>query len=388
MLPEEDSHLRAMVTARLGMVLVYGTGVPGPGVLKRSLALNTDAIAMARRMGDRPALGYALNARIHALWGIDPAPERLAIGTELGEIAGDIGDEILALHGHMWRVRELLAQGDVEAVHEEMERFATRESGPTHPLTASFSCNVAAMMALVDGDFALAEDLGQRGLEVAEGFNDMALIFYGALMMWTWWQRGELASIESIFRDVITQAPSEYPTVRAALALTCAEAGEADRAIAELDALAAIGWDWVANDQTEGVSLAMSAGACWCLGPRAAEHAPRIYEQMRPYAGTAVVVRAPASACVGPADHYLGLLATVMEDLALAEVHFEAALRLARRMHAPPFVAAAEVQLARTLRHRARGGDEERIAVLLRSAEEAAVRMGLHRLAQLAADPG
>ena len=109
---------------------------------------------------------------------------------------------------------------------------------------------------------------------------------------------------------------------------------------------------------------------------------------MRPYAGTAVVVRAPAAACFGPADHYLGLLAGTMGDLALAEVHHEAALRLARRMGSPPFVAAAEVELARTLRQRRRAGDEERVAVLLRNAEESALAMGLHRLAQRAAAPG
>jgi hypothetical protein len=91
---------------------------------------------------------------------------------------------------------------------------------------------------------------------------------------------------------------------------------------------------------------------------------------------------------VGPADHYLGLLAGAMGDLALAEVHHEAALRLARRMGSPPFVAAAEVELARTLRQRRPTGDEERVAMLLRSAEEAALAMGLHRLAQLAASPG
>ena len=387
-LPEEDSHLRAMVTARLGLVLVYATGVPGPGVLKRSLALNTDALAMARRLGDRPALGYALNARMHALWGIDPAPERLATGTELGEIAREVGDELLALHGHLWRVRELLAQGDVDAVHEEIDRFDGRDSGPTHPLTASFSCNVAAMMAFVEGDFARGEELGKRAVEVAEGFNDLAVNFYGALMLWTWWQRTELAGMEGGFREVSARSPSDYPMVRAALSLICAEAGDVDRAMAELAALAAIGWEAVANDQSEGVALALAAAACWSIGAPAAGHVARIYEQMRPYAGTAVVIRPPASACVGPADQYLGLLATATGDLALAEVHFEAALRLARRMHSPPFVAAAEVQLARTLRHRGRAGEEERVAHLLRSAEEAAVRMGLHRLAKLAADPG
>jgi hypothetical protein len=56
-------------------------------------------------------------------------------------------------------------------------------------------------------------------------------------------------------------------------------------------------------------------------------------------------------------------------------------------MRSAPFVAAAEVELARTLRQR--GRDEgERVAVLLRSAEESALRMGLRRLARMAAEPG
>ena len=75
-----------------------------------------------------------------------------------------------------------------------------------------------------------------------------------------------------------------------------------------------------------------------------------------------------------------------MGDRALAEVHFEAALRLARRMVSAPFVAAAEVELARTLRQRGREG--ERVAVLLRNAEESALRMGLWRVARMAAEPG
>ena len=342
---------------------------------------------MARRLGDRAALGYTLNARMHALWGIGPAPERLATGTELGEIADDIGDELLALHGHMWRIRELLAQGDVDAVNEEIARFRSRDTGPVHPLEASYAYNVTAMMALLGGEFGTAEQLGQRALEVAEGHNELAFSFYGVLMLWTWWQRGDLTGPDAVFREVLAQTPPGYPTVAAALCLVHAEAGDAEAALGHLRSLAALGWENVADDQTEGVSLAMAAAACGVLGAPAREFASPLYEAMRPYAGTAVVVRAPAAACVGPADHYLGLLAGAMGDLTLAEVHHEAALRLARRMGSPPFVAAAEVELARTLRQRRPTGDEERVAMLLRSAEESALAMGLHRLAQLAASP-
>jgi DNA-binding SARP family transcriptional activator len=387
-LPEgEDTRLRAMVTARLALVIVYETDVPDAGTLRRSLALSNDAVAMARRAGDRVALGYALNGRMHALWGIGPAPERLATGTELGEIADDIGDELLALHGHMWRIRELMAQGDVDVVNEEIARFRARDTGPVHPLEASYAFNVTAMMALLEGEFERAERFGQRALEVAEGHNELAFSFYGALMLWTWWQRGDLAELDGLIKEVVDQAPAEYLTVGAVQALIHAEAGNAEGAMRQLHALATRGWDNVAEDQSEGVSLAMAAAACSVLGATARELAAPIYEAMRPYAGTAVVVRAPAAACVGPADHYLGLLAATMGDLALAEVHHEAALRLARRMDSPPFVAAAEAELARTLRQRRPTGDEERVAVLLRSAEEAALAMGLHRLARLAAMP-
>jgi tetratricopeptide (TPR) repeat protein len=338
-------------------------------------------------LGDRIALGYALNARMHALWGVDPAPERLATGTELEEIAADSGDELLALHGHMWRVRELLAQGDVDAVNEELEHFAAHETGPLHPLVQSYSYNVEAMMALVDGDFEKAERLGPLALEAATEYNEEAFSYYGALMLWTWWQRGELAGLGHVFGDVIAQAPSDYPSVQAALALAHAEKGESDQALAQLDALAELGWATVADDQTEGVSLAVTGAACGSLGPRAADHAARIYEHLRPYAGTAVVIRVPAAACVGPADQYLGLLATTLGDLALAEVHFDAALRLARRMQSAPFTAAAEVELARVLRQRGRV-EEERVSELLRNAEQAAMRMGLARIAARASEPG
>src|SRR5580704_1245714 len=374
-LPGDDSHLRARVTAQLALIVVALTGVPAPGALERAMELSSDAVSMARRLGDRLALGYALRARINVLWGIDPAPERLAAATELGEIAADVGDQFLALHGHMWRVRELLARGDVDAVTEELARFEARDAGPVHPLEASWTLNIGAVMALLAGDIDRAESLARTGLEAAEGYNELGATFYGGLMVWTWWQREEVVALEPMFQEVIAQALKGYPILLTALALIHAEAGQPDEAMADLDALADIGWEVVARDQTEGLSLALAAAACGVLGTRARDYASVLYDQMRPYAGTAVVLRVPAAACVGPADHYLGLLAAATGDLALAEVHFEAAIRLATRMGSPPFEAASEVELARTLRQRGRVADE-RVAVLLRHAEETALRLG------------
>ena len=46
-----------------------------------------------------------------------------------------------------------------------------------------------------------------------------------------------------------------------------------------------------------------------------------------------------------------------------------------------------QAPLARTLRQRGRQDEQERVAVLLRSAEESALEMGLQRLARRAAEP-
>jgi tetratricopeptide (TPR) repeat protein len=388
LLPEDDSRLRAMVLARLGVVLVYSVALPKKELVDRGLQLATEAVQMARRLNDRTSLAYALSARIHALWGIDATPERLAAGRELGEIAQDAGDELLAVEGHMWRARELLARGDVEAVNDELLQFATRDTGPPHPLVISLSSNLAAMMALVSGEFDQAEWWARTALDTGRGYNELAFVFYGALMGWTWWQRDELETLGTTVRSVLAQSTAEFPIFFAALALVLAETGDQDAALAQLDLLADLGWERVGGDLTEGLSLACAAAACGTLGDAARHHAPNIYAALRPYVGRAIVLRTPGAACVGPADQYLGLLAATMGDFALAEVHFEVALRLARRMRAEPFVVAAEVELARTLRQRGREGDEERVAVLLRHAEESAVAMGLHRLVRRAAAPG
>ena len=258
-----------MVTGRLGLVILVD---PGQGVQKRSLTLNTEAVAMARRLGDRSALGYALSARMHTLSGIGSAPERLATGTEAGEIAEDTGDELLALHGHMWHVRGLLAQGDVDAVSEEIMHFSRRETGPVHPRETSFAWYVAAMMALVAGDFETAESSAREAIEVAAGDGGEALTFFGGLMIWTWWRHDELASPESGFWEVAAQAPAAYPTVRAILALAHAESGETEAGLAALRSLSDLGLLTAAEDRTEGVSLAMSRRRLQCHRRRVGQH--------------------------------------------------------------------------------------------------------------------
>jgi predicted ATPase len=91
MLGEEDSVLRVRVLARLATALV-GRVLYWRDSLDRSDSLSRQAMEMARRLEDAAVLAYALDARYFALFGPDFVEERLAIATEMVQLAEKSGD--------------------------------------------------------------------------------------------------------------------------------------------------------------------------------------------------------------------------------------------------------------------------------------------------------
>jgi len=387
-LPREDSRLRAMVLARLGQVVTPDPGTSPRAALARSRTLNTEAVAMARRLGDPAVLGHVLSARMQTLWDVAPSRERLATSIEIGEIAEETGDERLRLQSCVWRVRELLVTGAMDAVKDELAALESGDAGPVDPVEMSFRHSGATLRAFLAGDIGEAERRAHRCFESMQGFGDYARTIYASLLWWTWWQQGAFASPAHQIRTILESSYGEPATSFAMWGLVHAEAHETVEAIEQLQKVSDLGWPDPESDLTEGVTTAIAAAACSSVGAPAGQLVERVYEALRPFAGLALVHRGPVVSCAGPADHYLGLLAHLRGDLALAEVHFEAALDLARRMQAAPFAVAAEVELARVLRQRRPDEEAGRVAVLLRDAEESALAMGLYRLAHLAAEPG
>jgi hypothetical protein len=233
---------------------------------------------------------------------------------------------------------------------------------------------------VIAGRLEEGERLAGEALALGQPHSQLALSTYGAQMFWTWWQSDRLPSLEHSIRAIAVQAPKGYHMTSAALALVCCETGQVDQAREELKQLAVAGWERLTLDQTEGATVALVASVCEALTE--GSHAAALYEHFRHYAGTVVIVRPPAAACFGPADHYLGLLALAMEDVELAVGHFEVAVQLAQRMTAPPFVAASQVELARALQSTGRAADQPRIGELLRSAVATAESIGLIRVAR------
>ena len=77
-----DNPLRARILARLAKALLFT-----PDVERRSV-LSQEAVAQARRLGEPHALAAVLHDRHVAIWGLANAHERLAVATEVVQLAG------------------------------------------------------------------------------------------------------------------------------------------------------------------------------------------------------------------------------------------------------------------------------------------------------------
>ena len=149
------------------------------------------------------------------------------------------------------------------------------------------------------------------------------------------------------------------------MALIHAELGELETASAMVEQLAAPGFRKFRHDMLMLPGLAFLTLVCAKLGDPT--HAEEIYDLMRPYRGRVVIVGAPAQACWGAVDHYLGVLATLTDRPEWATDHFEAALATGARLGAPALLAETRLELGNVLagdartEHRDRAGDAPRL---------------------------
>ena len=93
-LGEGDSAPRVRVMTRLACALRPAR--------ERPASLSRDAVEMARRLGDLPTLAYALDGRYAAIWWPETAEERLAIASELTDVA-ERANEPSARPPRCWR---------------------------------------------------------------------------------------------------------------------------------------------------------------------------------------------------------------------------------------------------------------------------------------------
>ncbi len=315
------------------------------GSRERRQQLADDAVAAARRLGDRRLLAEALHDRCWALFGPDDAHDRLSDGNEIIAIARDLHDDELALNGLQSRMHALLEVGPaVEARHtaSSVRALATELRHPAHIWSATVYASLAACLA---GDFDAAEHLSEQALRIhLDSHQVQALTAYGTQRFQRHWLQGRLADDRDVVAALVRKNP-DRPTFSSALAWIEAEMGQVDESRALLGRLASDGWAHLPKDLEWWPIVVGSVMSAHALGER--DIARELYELIAPYSTHNCV--SAGVAFFGNAEHMLGLLAETLGHDADAATHLGRALSRYEDWHALAYAAVARGDLDRIL---------------------------------------
>jgi predicted ATPase len=365
-----DSALRAMVTARLAHAHNFDPQS------ERRTALEQEALAMARRLGDKAALTYTLGRIITLVAATDLYSRHAQLSGLIDEVlrlAQETGSK-RAEAVYMQRATVSLALGErdtADAAIELQERWLRELRNP------GGVSMLRAMQARMDGRLDAVEALAQQGLvESQRAYTGIAPLLFGAQMFDLRRAQGRLAEMEPQTKSGADRFPL-IPVYRAFLALVYREQDRREEARVVFDEVAADGFASLPDDANRPWLLVNLAEVCCYLNdePRAAI----LYEKLLPLAEYCIVFGV-ASGSTGSASAPLGALATTLGRFDDAERHFEDAIAMNGKLRAPTWVAEAQLGYARMLLTRGAPGNREHALELLQLALDAAQEMGMKKL--------
>ena len=339
-----------------------------------SAALSQEAIDIARRLGEPATLSYALAGRFWATWWPENPEERQQIEREMMVIAEAVGDGERIIEAHLMRFLSLTELGQMTEARQEAVTLSRVVEELRQPAQMWLEPVNRAEVALIEGDYGLAEELISRelatGYRVTVGKDDVSAARMHRFLLRR--EQGRLAEEEATVRESARDFPW-YPMHRTALVCLLIDLGRAAEARSAFDDLAVGDFEAIYRDNEWLLGMCLASEACALLGDVAA--ARTLYEQLVPFAGRHAIGHAEGS--VGAVDRYLGLLAATIGNIDDAVRHFVAAIATLQAMGARPWTAHAQHDLAEVLRRRGESTDLAQADELDRSALATAEALGM-----------
>ncbi len=365
-LAREDSTLRVGLLASLARALEF------EGDSDQAALARADAIAMARRIDDRPGLATVL-VGIYWARATTSLAEALEMLGEARDLAEEMGDVEGQAEATQWRVSALMALGEIVPAREELAIALDMAKSTRQPFMLHVTEHYRSALALLKGQLAEADAAAERSREWGQLLvgRDASSV-YGIQMFGVRREQGRLAELAPVIR-VLAAGDRGGGAWRPGLAAMLAELAMEEQVRGELDRVQAEGLDplreglWLASL----TYLADAAGAVAHQGV-----ASLVYPLLAPLAGRNVMI-GHGVACYGAADRYLGMLAATLGDTDDAASHFEAALHLNRQMGADTWLAHTAYEYGRMLLAH---GDSDRGQQLLAEAALLAEAVGMPTL--------
>ncbi|MBW3608869.1 MAG: AAA family ATPase [Actinobacteria bacterium] len=359
-LGDEDRSLTARVMGRLATELYFSDR------LEERVTLADEALAMARRIGDRATLASTLSARFLTLMGPEDSDERLQIASDVIALGEEVRDRELVLRGHAWRILSLMELGDWIGAEIELAVHAQLADELRDPLHLWYVPLFAATRALLQGRLDDAERCASEAFAIGRRSQAQnAAQLYAVQLFALRSEQGRLSEVEASLEQFGRRYPAA-PVWRAAAAFALAVLGRADESRRLFDALTA-GGAGVAeiprdSEWLGAVAILVRTG----VRLRDPRRTARLAGVLEPYADRAAIAGRGAI-FLGPVSRYAGLAAAAAGRRAEGVAYLEQALARARRWGAESMVAAIGLELADVLSAGARDAADAQRARELRA---------------------
>lgn len=367
--PPIPTSARAKLLARQAMALTYADRAPPQVEGVR------EAVRLALLDGDTQTLALAQTAEIVSSWSPEEPACRLQKARTAQGLAIDAEDLELAQVLSLLQTTDLMQLGRIVEADQEIGRFHSLAAQSHVPQGPWYCSLLQGMRRHMEGKLNSASRtlalVRTEGTAVGDRNATLSATLMSALLMVE----------QNLFRDAlpaIDAVRAEFPAIdtawRTASAYGLAQSlalGEARLQIAHVsprevrrDVL------WVAAMASLGMASALTGTTHLC---------EEIYRRLAPCASQNIVV-GYSSACLGPVDRALALLAAAMGDWDVANGHFERAIRTAEDQGAHLWLAHTLHQSARSLLAEDRRRNRARAETSLERAHSLARWLGLGNL--------
>lgn len=233
--------------------------------------------------------------------------------------------------------------------------------------------HASAMVAIMEGDFELAERRATEAVEIGrKTHGEHVEGVFGVQMFTIRREQGRLHEIAPVIKRLMSENPEDVAW-KPGFGLIAAELGYTEAAERILNEIAEHGFDLPA-DAMYTTTLSYLADICVAVDHQ--EHARSIYDLLAPYEDLTITAGA-TTVCAGAAARRLGSLAALQKDWKTAERMFEKAIEIDTSMKSPPWIAHSKAAYAAAMRRRGSLHDVERAFALEVDALAIARKLGM-----------
>jgi hypothetical protein len=331
---------------------------------------------MARRLGDRATLAYALANRQGAMSSPDRTEECVQTAHELYGLRDSRGELELELPARVRHIGYLLELDDLAGSDVALETLERLAADSHDPRAQAYVPLERSRRIALEGSFAEAEQLTAVAGRLGANLRDSTIPMQTrAQIVGVRWAQGRIGETHQDLKRFVDGYPA-MPVFRAALALASCETGRDGEARREFRLLAVDDFAGLPRDNVWLLSMAFLSETCAYLED--ASGAAVLYRLFSPFDGRNVT--SPDAIFAGPVARYLGLLAKARGDVETAERHFAAAWEQANLDFACPAMVRTRLDHARMLLAQGGEGDRGRARQFLDEAHALAEELELTAL--------